>query len=73
LIDFKILIIQHLFSTKEALKKYTCLLWLLDSKLKDLSVEWKDSYAVHMDNQPPTVWVKKFVFVERLEEQMLVV
>jgi hypothetical protein len=26
LIDFKILIIQHLFSTKEALKKYTCLL-----------------------------------------------
>jgi hypothetical protein len=23
-----------------------------------------------MDNQPPTVWVKKLCFVERLEEQM---
>jgi adenylosuccinate lyase len=40
-------------STKEAFEKvYMPSLITLTSKLKDLSVEWKDFYAVHMDNQP---------------------
>jgi adenylosuccinate lyase len=43
----------------------------LTSKLKDLSIEWKDvPMLAHRTTGFSYVWGKKLVFVERLEEQM---
>jgi adenylosuccinate lyase len=59
------------FLQKKLRESIHAFLITLTSKLKDLSVEWKDIPMLQYTwTTASTVWVKKLCFVERLEEQM---